>query len=287
MSGLNQVPKQLSPSEYVKTELPLAAATMVFFKTSEGLLSASAVRNALVGASDPTDVIATLGYNTRPVRAPLLVGQLGYDKRYAQKTGDAAAAARALDAAGWLTGGGGVREKDGKKLQFALTYADTPEYRSVANTLEMQWRAVGVRMIKQPLDGTSFKSSLVNHDYEAVLYGITIGPDPDVFVYWDSSQADILAATQLNLSEYKSKVVDDARDAGRTRDDPALRVVKYRPFLAQWQKDAPAVGLYQPRYLYLSRTQVYNMTDGEINTPTDRLNNVADWMIRTARVTNE
>jgi peptide/nickel transport system substrate-binding protein len=156
----------------------------------------------------------------------------------------------------------------------------------VANALQQQWRLAGAAMKQDPQDDSTFSTSLAGHTYDAVLYGISIGVDPDVFVYWDSSQADVLSSNRLNLSEYKSAVADAALEAGRTRTNPQLRTIKYQGFLQAWQQDAPALGLYQPRYVYSSRTKVYGLEKTAINTPTDRLNNVSDWMIRTARTTN-
>jgi peptide/nickel transport system substrate-binding protein len=285
MSGLEDT-DGLKKDSYIASELPLAAATMAFFRTSEGVLADVAVRKALVAAADPSAVIESLGTGGRPVREPLLAGQLGYDPKYAQHTNDVDAAKVTLDGAGWVAGPDGVRVKDGKKLRFALSYTDQPEFQKVAEILKRQWRTAGAVVDLQPLDALSFRSTLSEHAYEAVLYGITIGSDPDVFVYWHSSQADVRSSNRLNLSEYKSAIVDESLESGRTRNDPALRVIKYSNFLQQWQQDAPALGLYQPQYLYISTTRVYGLRDGTLNTPTDRLDNVNDWMIRTARVTN-
>lgn len=287
MSGLDEVPAQLKKDDYVESDATLSAATMVFFKTGTGPLADVAVRKALVSAADPASIIMKLGYPAKPVREPLLHDQLAYDKQYVQQTAKLDAAKQALDAAGWVKTADGFRSKNGQRLSFALTYADTPEYRKVANLLKQQWRAAGVDMKPDPLDETSFPTALSNHDYDAVLYGITIGIDPDVFVYWDSSQANVLSANRLNFSEYKSPAADVGLEAGRTRVDPALRTIKYQGFLQAWQQDAPALGLYQPRYLYISRSKVYGFNKGTLNMPTDRLNNVNNWMIRTARVTND
>jgi peptide/nickel transport system substrate-binding protein len=180
-----------------------------------------------------------------------------------------------------------VRQKKQQRLEFSLTYADRPEYQKVAEELQKQWRQVGAAIDLRPLDTTNFRATVSSHAYEAVLYGITIGADPDVFVYWHSSQADVRSSSRLNLPDYKSTIANQALEAGRTRTDPALRSAKYATFLKQWQSDAPALGLYQPNYLYISTTRIYGLRDGVLNTPTDRLDNVSDWMIRTARVTNK
>lgn len=286
MSGLPSVPAGVNKDEIYTYSSVLTGATMVFFKTSSGVLAEAPVRKAVVAAADPASIIKNLDYPTRPVREPLLIGQLGYDASYAQHTGDVATARSLLDGAGWMVGQDGYRYKAGKKLQFTLSIADTGEYRRVATQLQAQLKAAGVDMQIAKYEAIDFQSIASGHDYDAVLYGISIGTDPDVFVYWDSSQADIRSSNRLNLSEYKSSVVDDALDGGRTRSDPALRVIKYRGFLQQWQQDVPALGLYQPRSLYITHTKVYGLTEHSINESTDRLFNANNWMIRTARVTN-
>jgi len=134
--------------------------------------------------------------------------------------------------------------------------------------------------------GDDFQGSVSRHDYDALLYGIAIGPDPDVFAYWHSSQANLSSATRLNLSEYKSAIADKSLEAGRTRTDPSVRTVKYRPFLEAWRSDAPAIVLYQPRFYYLARSEVFGFNPRLFNEPSDRFSNVSQWMIRQQKIVN-
>jgi peptide/nickel transport system substrate-binding protein len=286
MSGLDTVPADVSADDMTITSFPLTAETMVFFRTTALPFEDRAVRQALVLASDPEAIMARLPYPARPVREPLLTGQLGFDPRYVQETDQIQQAARLLDKAGWKLGGDGLRHHGDKALRFTLAIANTSEYKQVASQLQQQWRAVGADVTVSAQDSDTFRENLGGHQYDAVLYGIAVGSDPDIFVYWQSSQGDIRSINRLNLSEYKSTVADDALEAGRTRTEPALRVIKYQAFLKQWQKDAPALALYQPRYLYISHKKVYNLNEHVINEATDRLYSAHDWMIRTARVTN-
>ena len=191
-----------------------------------------------------------------------------------------------LEADGWKTAKNGVRAKAGQPLAFTLTAADTPEDRLVTGQLRQQWQRLGVKLNVQLLGTVDFQNALTYHGYDAILDGISIGVDPDVFVYWDSSQADIRSANRLNLSEYKNPVADAALEAGRTRLDPTLRIIKYKPFLEAWQHDSPALGLYQPRVLYLTNGPVSGLGDHPVNTAIDRFANVQNWEIRQAKVTN-
>ena len=285
--GLSQIPKELvGMAGLHSNDLLLNAATMVFFKTSSGVLSDSKVRLALVQSVNVPSVIKQLGYPTHTVREPLLLGQLGFDVSKQQTGFDLAAAKATLDSIGWVTGKDGIRAKSGSKLTFRLTVADNSEYRKVVDTLRQSWQAIGVQAIPVYLSPADFQGTLSQHNYEAVLYGISIGVDPDVFAYWDSSQADIRSNNRLNLSEYKNATADSALEAGRTRINPALRAIKYKPFLNAWQQDNPALGLYQPRSLYLTNGTVVGLTDHTLTTPTDRFSNVENWQIRLAKVTN-
>jgi peptide/nickel transport system substrate-binding protein len=287
VAGLNQLPAGLRTDDSViQHNLPLRAATMVFFKTSAGVLADQKVRQALVQATDVPQILRQLSYTTHEVREPLLMGQLGYDPSLAQPPFNLKAAQATLDADGWTAGKDGIRVKDGKQLTFSLAAANTPENQMVTDHLQQQWKALGVRLDVQLQDSSDFQSTLTYHSYDAILNGISIGVDPDVFVYWDSSQADVRSSHRLNLSEYKNATADAALEAGRTRIDPGLRVIKYKPFLQAWQQDAPAVGLYQPRLLYLTNGPVAGLTSGPISTPTDRFIGVQNWEIREAKVTN-
>jgi peptide/nickel transport system substrate-binding protein len=126
--------------------------------------------------------------------------------------------------------------------------------------------------------------AIAQHDYDVLLYGIALGPDPDVFAFWHSSQADPRQPTRLNLSEYRSKVADEALEGGRTRLNADLRRVKYQPFLKSWRTDAPAVALYQPRFLFVTQGTFEGFVSGQFSNATDRFNSVADWKIRSEKI---
>jgi peptide/nickel transport system substrate-binding protein len=292
VAGLTQVPDALKDASGLRIyNLPLTAEVMTFFRTQDGVLADSRIRQALVYGINTSSIIGNLPYATKPVRQPFLKGQLGYDPRFNQPSNDPAQAAKLLDGAGWALGVGGMRFKDGKVLGFVLSYASSPEYAQVAGQLVNQWRLLGVDVKLAPQNEADFKTVLSqspspgNSVYDALLYGISIGVDPDVYVYWHSSQIDLRSAVRLNFSEYHSSVADSSLEAGRTRLDPALRVVKYQPFLQSWQSDTPALGLYQPRFLYITRGTVFGLDEKPINTDAGRFHNVHNWMIREEWVT--
>lgn len=289
--GLTSLPPSLKGMNQLQQyNLILSAATMTFFNTASPVLSDPAVRHALIAGTNVPAILQHLAYTTHPVNEPFLINQLGYNKTFAQSAFDPQTADATLDKAGWTMDASGHREKAGKPLSFGLSAADTPENRLVTSMLVHDWQQLGAQ-VSLHLQSDAELSTIISSNtagsptYDALLYGISIGVDPDVFVYWDSSQTDP-RSTRLNLSLYKSSVADASLEAGRTRQDPALRTIKYQPFLQAWQQDAPAMGLYQPRFFYITNEKIYGLDEQTINIGTDRFNNVQNWEVRTAKVTN-
>lgn len=275
-----ELPDEVKGKDGIKVnDFLLTAANMVFFKQTNPVLADVAVRKALVQGADVQSLIDQLDYPTRPVRGPFLLGQLGYDKTLVQSPFNREAAAAALDAAGWVKGTNGIRAKGGVLLRFTLQAQDTPENRVVTAKLQEDWERLGVRADMQLREGSDLQQLISQQNYDALLYGISIGTDPDVFVYWHSTQKDA-RSNRLNFSYYGSKVADAGLEGGRTRNDPSLRAIKYRPFLQAWQQDTPALGLYQPRFMYATHGTVFGLNPRTINNDVERFNTVHEWQIR-------
>lgn len=284
--GLEVMPDEFkNDAELKEYNIPLTGGVYVFFKSGHEILADTKVRRALVQSVNTQDVIGGLGFPVVPVRSPFLDNHIGFNKDLVQLPHNVQEANKLLDESGWKMDADGVRKKNNKPLTFRLYSQSTSEYAYVTQVLQRQWRAVGVNaeVLLQP--DTDLQGTISRHDYDALLYGVAIGVDPDVFAYWHSSQADLRLRTRLNFSEYKSTPADKALEAGRTRSDPGLRALKYQPFLQAWRNDAPALALYQPRFLYITRGPVFGFEPKVFNTGIDRFNNVHELMIRQTRST--
>lgn len=283
MVGVTTAPdtlqKQTETHEY---DIPLTGEIMVFFKTSQPALSDVHVRQALVQSVNVSKVVEGLGYPAILAREPLLQDMLGFDKNLQELPFDTKQANTLLDQAGWVKDKNGIRTKDNKPLTIHLYAQSNSEYAYITGELQKAWHDIGIDVQVALQNDTDLERVVNNHEYDALLYGVSLGNDPDVFAYWHSSQADP-RSSHLNLSEYKSSVADKALEAGRTRLDPTVRAVKYKPFLEAWRSDAPALALYQPRFVYLTRGSLFNFNPNVLNVATDRYNNVSNWMIRQAK----
>lgn len=286
MSGLTNIPQELRSDQTLNVKAtPLTGAVMAFFNTSRPALASANVRKALVSSIDSRKVQSVLPYPVKKVDSPLLKGQLGYDESLAQAGYDFETAGKLLDQDGWVKTASGERAKDGVPLSVNLRSQNTQEYIKVAQLLQKEWGKLGVKVTPAYIASEDLQRNVISgHDYDILLYGISIGVDPDVFVYWHSSQAATSSA-QLNLSEYRSAIADQALEGARTRADNELRAAKYKAFLAAWRQDSPALALYQPNFLYVTNGSVFGLDRKAYNAGADRFFNVHEWMVRQERQT--
>ncbi len=287
-AGLDVLPQELHDTDGIdRYNVPLAGEVMIFLKNSAPILSDVTVRQALTQATNTDAIIAGLGYPVIKADSLLLRSHIGYDPSSIQLPYNPGEAKKLLESNGWTVGKDGIRLKAGQPLQIQLVSRSSDQYSYVASMIQKQWRDVGVKVdvVLQP--DAELQSTIAFHNYDALLYGVSLGNDPDIYAYWHSSQADPSADQRLNLAEYKSEVVDTGLEGGRSRVDPVLRIPKYKPMLDQWRKDAPAIALFQPRFLYVTTEKVYGFEPTGFNSATDRFANVQNWAIREKRVTIE
>lgn len=281
MVGLDRVPADVErDTSSVSYNIPMDGVVMTFFNTSSPILSDTKVRQALVSGTSRPELIKQLGFTALTATGPLLRGQVGYDGSIVQAPYSLEQAGKLLDEAGWKVTSDGTRKKGDVPLTLRFVSQNVAEYVAISQNLQKQWKTLGIEVdVKIRPEEEMQADALTRHDYDVLLYGISTGRDPDVFAYWHSSQADVRSTSRLNLSEYKSKNADKALEAGRTRVEASLRAVKYKPFLIAWRDDAPAIALYQPRFLYIARTELVGFNTSRIGAAVDRLNNVQNWTV--------
>jgi peptide/nickel transport system substrate-binding protein len=281
-------PEQLSDAAHSGTmklyEAGVPDQVGVFFQTTKGVTADKAVRTALARATDRATIVSEqLGGQAAALNGPVVApGLRGLGALPHAPTLDAAQARAALDADGWLRGRDGVRQKNGQRLELKLVTQSGGAYEGVARRLAEQWGRIGVSVQVSAVDATALQQSYIRpRNYDALLYGINVGADPDVYPYWHSSQA---SDPGLNLSAYKSAPADAALEAGRTLQDPATRAAKYRSFLQAWMNDTPAIMLYSPTYAYGVSNEVHGVQIKRLIAPSDRFSDIQHWAVRVRAV---
>lgn len=245
------------------------------------------VRQALRYATDTSSIRATVGDNVARLDTPILQSQIA-QKLPAAPDYNLDKAKALLKEAGWTYSQGQWKGKDGRPLAVAVTTSSgRDEYKKIVDVLKQQWSKLGVDVQLREIDTSSTTTSFVQsvlqpRDYDALLYELELGADPDVFAYWHSSQA---SASGYNFANYSNRTVDNDLVGGRSRTNSALRAAKYIQFVNQWLNDAPAIGLYQSVGSYVLNNGASIVEPrGSLNTMNDRYADVTTWSTGRASV---
>ena len=245
------------------------------------------VRRALRYATDTSSIRATVGDNVARLDTPILQSQIA-QKLPAAPDYNLDKAKALLKEAGWAYNQGQWKGKDGRPLAVAVTTSSgRDEYKKIVDVLKQQWSKLGVDVQLREIDTSSTTTSFVQsvlqpRDYDALLYELELGADPDVFAYWHSSQA---SASGYNFANYSNRTVDNDLVGGRSRTNSALRAAKYIQFVNQWLNDAPAIGLYQSVGSYVLNNGASIVEPrGSLNTMNDRYADVTTWSTGKASV---
>lgn len=186
-----------------------------------------------------------------------------------------------LEEYGWHMTDSGVRERDGKRLEFIMTVYPTPFLEETAKLLQEQWKAVGINVQIHVASAANFNSDVLKpRNYELLLFGNNYGKNLDPYSFWHSSQK---LAPGLNLSIYGNKDADKFIDVIRTDFDATSRSIGMQQLEPVITGDKPAVFLYSPYYLYVSNKSLRGFDTPSIGTPSDRFAMIDTWYIKTVR----
>lgn len=167
-----------------------------------------------------------------------------------------------------------------KPLTLTLTVIDSGANVAVAEKIKNYWEQVGVQVELNVINGEQALEIIKARNFEALLYGESIGGDPDVYAFWHSSQ---ISSKGLNLASYNNKEVDKLLAEARVTTDLNERVAKYQKFQEIISADLPAIFLYSPTYTYVQSKKNKGFSGTMIIEPADRFSGIADWYIKTKK----
>lgn len=177
-----------------------------------------AVRTALQAAVDRESVAETLFFGTvEPATSPLSSSTPGWADVSDLVAHDPDAARAALDAAGWVEGADGVREKDGERLTLSASWNPAIGWgEQVLELVQQQLREVGVELELRRITPAELTEVLADRDYD-LFYNSQTRPDPDVL--WGNYSPDNPSNRHGGEDPELARVLAEQR----TTTDPALR----------------------------------------------------------------
>lgn len=144
--------------------------------------------------------------------------------------------------AGWTPGADGILTKDGQRFTFKLTASRSPTNQQVTAEMQQSWKALGMELDIELLEfGVFINERRDSHNYDVMLHGWSLPPDPDQFNYWHSTA---ITGGGLNAGEYKNPEADRLLEEGRKTLDPARRKEIYSRFQKLMADDLPELWLW-------------------------------------------
>ncbi len=167
-----------------------------------------------------------------------------------------------------------------KNLEINLSVIDSGLNLNVAEYIKNYWEKVGVKVSVKVIPSEQALTVVRNRDFEALIYGESVGGDPDVFAFWHSTQA---GTKGLNLSNYNNQEVDLLLSEARGSVDLNERIQKYNKFQEIIARDIPVIFLYAPTYTYIQSKKVRGFSGSVLIEPADRFTSVSEWYVKTKK----
>ncbi len=165
-----------------------------------------------------------------------------------------------------------------KPLSLTLTVVDANANATVAQKIKSYWEQIGVKVNLKIVAGEEAANIIRNRDFEAIIYGESVGGDPDVYAFWHSSQ---IGSKGLNLAGYGNLDVDKLLADARATTDISQRLNDYKKFQEIITGDLPVSWRYSPTYTYVQTKNVKGFNGTMAIQPADRFASLASWYINT------
>ena len=260
---------------------PYARVYGVFFNPSEKQVFARPeVRKALSVALDRSAIVTgVLGGYATPVAGPVPPGSNVEQAPVPESAGATAAAAAVLQNAGWTYDGTARIWKNAGAKQtldgITIRTSNVPELRGVAAAVKTDWEKLGIPVTVELYEPGDLSQNVIRpRKYDALLYGLVIGRDQDLYAFWDSQERN---DPGLNISLYANKTVDALLDDARTNADPKARATDLQKIEDTVAADYPAAFIYAPDFTYAVPSDLRGVELPQIVTPADRFASVATW----------
>ncbi len=277
-TGESQVGIQLTGPSYhnlandprvTRLSVPAPSYDSLLFNCGRAPLSDKNVRVALAYATDRATIARDNEFGTAtPGAGDLTPFSWAFDPTVRAQPYDPAKARQLLDADGWKVGTGGIRAKNGVRLEFVGVYGQGSDVaRNIVVQLQQEWRAIGVALEPKSYPYPSIFAPqqeggiLASGKYDVAFYAWIAGADPD-----DSTQfaSDQIPPAGQNYAFYKSERMDELQREALSTFDVAVRKRAYSQIQQLVVDDVPQLILFYRDTLYAHAPALQNFAPNGI-----------------------
>lgn len=272
LDGLSYLPinfrsELLAPNSVNFYELVRPQIISLFFNSNKNkVLGEKDIRVALTQSLDKDKIITDIFSGVyKRADGPILESNPAYNsqlKKYNFNPGEA------------------INVLQNKLATTTITVIDSNNNLALAQKIKEYWDLVGVKTDLRIISSEQAGDTIKNKDFEILLYGESVGGDPDVYVFWHSSQ---IGSKGLNLAGYNNPEVDKLLSEARATNNFSDRRQKYQKFQEILTNDAPVIFLYSPTYTYVQNKKIKGFVGTTIIEPADRFSEVSTWYVKTIK----
>ncbi len=194
-------------------------------------------------------------------------------------------ATKTLESAGWVynsTTRAWELPKSTLTLSITLRTSNVPELKAVATAVKEDWEALGVPVSIELYEAGDLAQNVIRpRKYDALLFGMVIGRDRDLYAFWDSAERN---DPGLNIALYANKDVDTLLEKSRVETNPSAVSADVAKINELVSADYPAAFVYAPDFLYTVPPELSGLMLPQITAPSDRFATAAVWYLRTEHV---
>lgn len=232
---------------YKKFRFPRAAYSFVGFNLKNPLFKEQKVRQAIAHAINKKELVdgVLLGMG-QSATGPFLPLSWAFDPAIKDFEYLPELSKKILKEEGWKdTNYDGILEKDGHPFHFTLITNQGNKMRSLcAEIIQQQLKKIGIKMELRIIEWSTFIKQFVDkQNFDAIILGWSLTPDPDNYSIWHSSQRK---EGQYNFVSYENKEVDQLLEKGRKEFDLEKRKTIYRKIHRIIHDDIPYIFLFYP-----------------------------------------
>lgn len=166
-------------------------------------------------------------------------------------------------------------------IDLTLVTLASPRNEELAQQIVSSWKDLGVRVTVESRTATELNKDVVpNRSYDALIYGLDFGADPDPYPFWHSSQ---MGTEGLNLSNFANIDADRLLEQARQSTDQAKRAELYGKFQEIFDREVPAIELEQITSTFGVDRDLQGVTALDGRTLADRYDFVTEWYRKTRR----
>jgi peptide/nickel transport system substrate-binding protein len=288
IQGISYIPPDLYPQAAKLSSLNLYSARLSGYQimymnlqdpTGSPFFQETRVRRALLLALDRQALIdKALNGQGLIANGPIRPWSWAYDTQLPAVGYDPTQAQTLLAEAKWVdTDGDGIRDKNGRPLQFTLLTGDN--LAPLARAMAEQWAGQGIA-VKVETVGAGLGGRLQARDFQAVLAEVLLSGDPDPYPFWHQTQIK----EGQNYSGWDNRPASEALEQARSTTNQSQRKDYYVQFQRIFAEETPALVISYPVYTYGVDKSVREVQISPMVSSADRFLNIADWYINTRRV---